>query len=31
MQKLMKRFSKRGGLAHMLGGLRGRMPPGMRF
>jgi signal recognition particle subunit SRP54 len=31
MQKLMKRFSKRGGLAQMLGGLRGRMPPGMRF
>jgi signal recognition particle subunit SRP54 len=31
MQKMMKRFSKKGGLASIMGGLRGRMPPNMRF
>jgi signal recognition particle subunit SRP54 len=31
VQKMMKRFSRKGGIAQILGGLRGRMPPGMRF
>ena len=31
MQKMMKRFAKKGGMANMLRGLGGKMPPGMRF
>jgi signal recognition particle subunit SRP54 len=31
MQKMMKRFAKKGGMAKMLQGFGGKMPPGMRF
>ena len=31
MQKMMKRFSKKGGMTKMLRGFGGRLPPGMRF
>jgi signal recognition particle subunit SRP54 len=31
MQKMMKKMSKGGGMAKMMRGLRGRMPPGMPF
>ncbi|RMD71699.1 MAG: signal recognition particle protein [Gammaproteobacteria bacterium] len=31
MQKMMKRVSKKGGMARMMRGLKGRVPPGMPF
>ena len=31
MQKMMKRFSNKGGMAKMLRGFGGKLPPGMRF
>ena len=31
MQKMMKRFSKKGGMAKMLRGFGNKLPPGMRF
>jgi signal recognition particle subunit SRP54 len=31
MQKTMKRVSKKGGMAAMMRGMKGRMPPGMPF
>ena len=31
MQKMMKRVSKKGGMAKMMQGMKGRMPPGMPF
>ncbi len=31
MQKMMKKFSKKGGMANMMRGLSGKIPPGMRF
>ncbi len=31
MQKMMKRMNKKGGMARMMQGMKGRMPPGMPF
>ena len=31
MQKMMKRMSRKGGLANLMRGLKGRMPPGAPF
>lgn len=31
MQKMMKKFSQKGGIGKLMRGLRGGLPPGMRF